>query len=96
MAASRRDSSALTTTAEVISALGGLRRVSALTGAHYKLVSGWRQAPTFPARYFLVMTFALSRKRLSAPPELWKQVTPKERKKALSALIAEQKQMVAA
>lgn len=92
----RRDSRELQTTAAVISALGGLRQVSALTGASYKLVSGWQNSPTFPARYFLVMTLALHRKRKTAPPELWGMVTPAQRKQALEAVIAAHKQKAAA
>lgn len=92
----RRDSRDLRTTDSVIRALGGLRAVSALTGAKYKLVSGWGQSRTFPSRYFLVMAFALHRKRLNAPPELWGQVTPTERRKALAAMIAQHKDQVAA
>lgn len=91
-----RDSKTLESTSAVIQALGGLRAVSALTGARYKLVSGWGRDDTFPARYFLVMTHALRRRRLNAPPALWGQVTPQERKKALQAAIAEQQQKVEA
>ncbi|MBR0855453.1 hypothetical protein [Bradyrhizobium liaoningense] len=79
---SRKDSRALQSTAEVIEALGGLRAVSVLTGAAYKLVSGWGKAKNFPSRYFLVMTWALRRKRLSAHPSLWGQVTTPEMEKA--------------
>lgn len=93
---SRRDSKDLQTTGSVIHALGGLSAVSALTGAGYKLVSGWGKASKFPSRYFLVMTLALHKKRLSAPPELWGMVTPEQRKQALQDLIAAQKQRAAA
>ncbi|MCD0415714.1 hypothetical protein LOC51_00670 [Rubrivivax sp. JA1024] len=80
----------------MIQALGGLRAVSALTGARYKLVSGWGRDDTFPAHYFLVMTHALRRRRLSAPPELWRQVTPEQRKKALQDAILDQQRKVEA
>jgi hypothetical protein len=80
----------------VLQALGGDHAVAALTGADYKNVEGWRRAERFPSRYFLVMAFALHKKRLSAPPELWGQVTPAERKEALTALIGLQKRKVAA
>ncbi len=92
---SRFDSSQLQTTGSVIHALGGLLAVSALTGAGYKLVSGWGKASKFPARYFLVMTHALEKKRLTAPPELWGMVTPEQRKDALRDLIAAQKHRAA-
>lgn len=90
------ESRALETTREVLDALGGDHAVAALTGSDYKNVEGWRRAQTFPSRYFLVMTFALHKKRRSAPPELWGQVTPAERAQALAALIAAQKRKVAA
>lgn len=92
----RLDSRELDTTAAVIHALGGLKAVEALTGAPYKLVSGWGKAETFPSRYFLVMIYALRRRRLSARPELWRQVTPAERRRALAAAIAAHREQVAA
>jgi hypothetical protein len=70
----------LTTTGEVLDALG-LPRVCELTGARYKVVWDWRGLETFPSRYFLVMTWALGKKRLSAPPSLWGQVTTAEMEK---------------
>jgi hypothetical protein len=82
MAMSRRDVRSLHTTADVIEALGGLRAVAGLTGAAYKLVSGWGRAKNFPSRYFLVMTWALQKKRLRAHPSLWGQVTIPEMKQA--------------
>jgi hypothetical protein len=92
----RRESKMLETTSQVMAALGGPHPVAALTGADYKTVWPWKDARTFPARYFLVMSWALHRKRLSAPPELWGQVTPAERQQALSAMIAQEKQRRAA
>lgn len=65
----------LTTCAEVMTALGGAVPVSELTGARYGTVWPWERALTFPSRYYLVMTWALRRKRLRAPPSLWGQVT---------------------
>lgn len=90
------ESRSLETTAEVMAALGGVEAVSALTGSRYKTTWGWSQGQTFPSKYFLVMIFALHRKRMTAPPELWGQVTPAERQRALTAMIATQKQKVAA
>ena len=90
------DSQELQTAAAVVHALGGLVAVSALTGAAYKLVSGWQSAGSFPPKYFLVMTWALHRRGQTAKPELWKQVTPRARHAALKALIADQQQKVEA
>ncbi len=76
------ESRCLTTTAAVIAALDGLHSVCELTGSRYKAAENWSRAKTFPSRYFLVMTWALKKKRLSAPPSLWGQVTTAEMEKA--------------
>ncbi len=61
----------LSTSAEVISVLGGLGAVSDLTGAEYKAVSNWKSSGSFPSRTFLVLTGALRRRGFSAPASLW-------------------------
>lgn len=71
----------LETTGEVLDALG-IQVVCDLTGARYKVVWAWRGDATFPARYFLVMTWALRKKRLRAQPSLWGQVMIAEMEKA--------------
>lgn len=73
--ARRTESRKLETTAAVMSALGGPVVVSALTGASYKNVWSWTSAPQFPSRYYVLMTWALKQKRMSAPASLWGQVT---------------------
>jgi hypothetical protein len=78
----RSESRTLQTCAEVMEALGGATRVARLTGAKYKTVWPWAEGPTFPSRYFLVMTWALKRSRLKAPPSLWGMVTTAEMEKA--------------
>jgi hypothetical protein len=80
--AKRPESQRLETTADVMTALGGPAAVSELTGARYKTVWPWSDAATFPSRYFVVMTWALKKKRLSAPPSLWGQVTNAEMQRA--------------
>lgn len=92
----RSPDSSLTTTTQVMEALGGIAGVSALTGSPYGATENWRRARTFPARYFLVMFWALHNKGLTAPPELWRQVTPEQRKRALEAAIAGQQRRVEA
>lgn len=89
------DSRQLSTTIEVMVALGGLQPVSALTGSQYSATENWSRAKTFPSRYFLVMWTALRNSGYDAPPELWGQVTPEQRKEALSALAASLKQRMA-
>jgi hypothetical protein len=95
MAKNSPESRLLETKAEVMKELGGIHPVAALTGADWKNVETWNRAATFPSRYFLVMFWALRRKRLSAPPELWGMVTPVERKQALSAMVSTQKDRLA-
>lgn len=93
------DSRELKTKAEVMQALGGAQpipAVAALTGSSRKNTENWSRGPTFPSRYFLVMIAALHQKGYSAPPELWGQVTPGDRKQALASLIAVQRRRVAA
>lgn len=81
MRRSRESPKLLLTTSEVLDALGH-QPVCELTGARYKVVHGWRGSETFPSRYFLVMTWALKQKRLSAPPALWGMVTTAQMEKA--------------
>jgi hypothetical protein len=88
MARRSPDSRELRTKSEVMAALGGISAVCALTGSGYSATENWKRLPTFPSRYFLVMTFALHRIGRSAPPELWGQVTPADRRQALAAMIA--------
>ena len=81
--AKRSESRKLETTGEVLEALGGFYAVAALTKQReWKNVEGWRRLKTFPARYYVVMTWALKRKGFSAPPSLWGQVTTAEMEKA--------------
>lgn len=88
MAQRSADSRVLTTTVQVMKALGGIKGVSSLTGSTYGATENWSRKPHFPPRYFLVMAFALHKKRLSASPLLWGQVTPAQRRQALLAMIA--------
>ncbi len=81
MGRSRESPKLLETTGEVLDALG-LPTICKLTGASYKVAWDWRNNATFPANYFLVMTWALKKKRLRAPPALWRQVTTPEMEKA--------------
>lgn len=88
MARRSAESGELKTKEEVLEKLGGDHGAAALTGSEYKNVETWKRARTFPSRYFLVMTFALYQRGYTAPPELWGQVTPAQRKHALRAMIA--------
>jgi hypothetical protein len=66
----------LTTTTEVIDALGGIAAVVDITGGKYNAVANWKAFDTFPSRYFLVMTAALTMKGYRAPAALWAMVEP--------------------
>lgn len=81
------ESRPLKTTIEVLSALGGIHPVAALTEADWKNVEMWKRAEKFPARYFLVMWFELVRRGYSAPPSLWNQNLSRN-KEALLAILA--------
>lgn len=61
----------LTTTSEVMDALGGNRAVADLTHRTLAAVWNWRQFPTFPSNTYLIMTDALDRIGFTAPPSLW-------------------------
>jgi hypothetical protein len=66
----------LTTTKEVMEALGGIAAVAVLTGSDYKAAENWRRFETFPSKHFLVMSTALERTGFAAPPTLWGMTTP--------------------
>ena len=77
------ESRQLGSTVEVLNALGGVHAVTKLTKQReWKNVEGWKRAKTFPSRYFLVMNWALKKRRMSAPPSLWGMVTIPEMEKA--------------
>ena len=61
----------LTTTGEVMDALGGNAGTAELTGSTLKRVWNWRKGGKFPPKFHLLMTSALERKGLSAPARLW-------------------------
>jgi hypothetical protein len=61
----------LTTTNEIIDALGGNGPVALITSTTAKAVSNWRGQETFPSNTYLVLQDALSLQNLTAPDELW-------------------------
>jgi hypothetical protein len=77
----------LSTTAEVMRELGGIRPVAALTGTDWKNVENWSRAERFPARYFLVMWLELVSRGFHAPPDLWGQALSRN-KEALLTIMA--------
>jgi len=61
----------LSSTTEVMDALGGTSAVAKLTGRKVSAASNWHSFAAFPANTFLVMQAALGAKGLEAPASLW-------------------------
>lgn len=68
----------LTTTAEVIDALGGVSPVAALTGRKYGAAFNWKGFAKFPADTFLVLQDALRARGMTAPSSLWGMIPARE------------------
>ncbi len=66
----------LTTTEEVVHALGGTRAVAELTGRKYTAAAHWAKFDTFPSNTFLVISAELERRGFSAPASLWNMQEP--------------------
>jgi hypothetical protein len=64
---------ALTSTNEVIDALGGTRLAAQLMGYVQTAASNWRHRDHFPPNTYLAMTQALAAQGLNAPAWLWDQ-----------------------
>ena len=69
---------ALTTTDEVIDALGGNAKVAEIVSGTPNAVRNWRTRlrGKFPAETYVALSQALKHKRLSAPSDLWGQIPP--------------------
>lgn len=74
----------LTTTADVIDALGGNQEVSELTRADAKAVFNWRGSK-FPAWTYLSIKSGLRAKGKTAPDSLWKMEPPLSKKRRAAA-----------
>ncbi len=63
----------LTTTREIMAALGGTQAVANLTGRKYSAASNWllESKGQFPPNTFVVMNAALASIGKSAPASLW-------------------------
>ena len=68
----------LSTTSEVMDALGGNAAVAELTGSKTKAVWNWRGFDTFPSNTYVAMTEALLAKGKSAPASLWGMKMPSD------------------
>lgn len=61
----------LETAADVVTTLGGIKAVAALTGRQYNAAANWPAFGKFPPNTFLVLQKALEAAECSAPPALW-------------------------
>lgn len=68
----------LSTTAEVMEALGGISAVMQLTSSKYNAVHNWQSFPKFPSNTYVAMTNALREKGFHAPASLWGMKEPAE------------------
>ena len=75
--------STLSTTDEVIDALGGNVVVAAITETSSSAISNWRAAGKFPARTYLLLKAELKARNLVAPDYLWamQMAPPKQNRK---------------
>jgi hypothetical protein len=63
----------LSTTVDVIAALGGIQAVADLTARKYTAAHNWKKAGRFPANTYVALTRELGRLGLTAPDSLWDQ-----------------------
>ncbi|MGE0278443.1 MAG: hypothetical protein AB7R40_23855 [Nitrospiraceae bacterium] len=66
----------LSTTREVMEALGGTSAVAKLTGRTYAAAFNWLDFKTFPSNTYVAMTEALAAKGKTASASLWGMVEP--------------------
>ena len=68
-----KETRTLTTTREVVAALGGTKAVANLTGRKYSAASNWllESKAQFPPNTFVALNAALAKIGKTAPPSLW-------------------------
>ncbi len=62
----------ITTTTDVISALGGTQAIQDLLGVGQQAISHWRTQNRFPPHTFVTVQAALMKRGLSADVSLWR------------------------
>jgi hypothetical protein len=72
----------LSTTSEVLDALGGNSAVAEITGSTTKAVWNWRGFETFPSNTYVAMIGALHAIGKTAPASLWGMKAPVEQESA--------------
>jgi hypothetical protein len=60
-----------TSVREVVSTLGGARKVASIFDRHENAVWNWVSANRFPANTYIVLTKALAEVPATAPDDLW-------------------------
>lgn len=71
----------------LITALGGAERTAKLFGQKRGTLDMWKHRGWLPSRFYLVHTELLESMNLTASPELWRFVLPKQAKKAKKAAV---------
>mgnify|MGYP001614088726 CR=1 FL=1 len=74
----------LTSTSDVIDALGGIGAVAQMTGRKYGAAAQWPHFTSFPSNTYLVLTEALKAKGLTAPAALWGMTAAQDQQAAAS------------
>jgi hypothetical protein len=67
----------LTSTADVLDALGGTAAAARLLGIKRSTVSMWKVGGRFPSSSYLALSDVLRSHGIECPPELWGMVPPK-------------------
>lgn len=70
----------LSTTGQVIDALGGTAGLAKALGRRMTVISNWRTCGSFPANTYLALTAMLARSGANAPAHLWNMVDVSEQR----------------
>lgn len=66
----------LSSTSEIIEALGGIGPTATLTHRNYNAVSNWKALGRFPPNTADAMRDALAKRGFTAPRSLWRMIEP--------------------
>jgi hypothetical protein len=61
----------LSSSKDVVDALGGIAAVAAMTGRGYSAIAMWRMSGVMPANTYVLLKKELRSRGLSAPDSLW-------------------------
>jgi hypothetical protein len=78
----RNEISKLTTSRQVVTALGGTKAVARLTGRKYSAAANWPLSDKFPANTYVAISAALAAIGKCAPPSLWGMKAPADTESA--------------